>query len=460
MLLPALKVPLVAIGLPFLIAAVWLAWKSVAYPLALSGIPSLLDAIVGSDPLPKGGVTFLLGAWIGLAVMFTIMRGESATAARALRRAPVILSLWLLGLMLLRLGASAGEPYGSMKVQLYIADDLLFMLGAVFVGSRKSDLRLFLLLMLGITSAGALLLLDQLLSGSARATVGERFSLSAQEYPIQLARSSADGLMIAIYMILAARKASLRLWAVAMVPVLVVSMLAAGSRGPVLAFFFGLIFLIALTAAGGRARRRLLQVAGGMLVAALIVPIVIPGSAAGRALSTILGGSQGLSSNGRSHLWSLALTAFSQHPLLGIGTGGFATLSTELYPHNILLEAAAELGLLGAIVVVGIIVSSLRRLIEAWRTAPGLEKLDAVVLIALFLSALGNALFSGAIQNNQEVWIWAGLGLGMSTRLATSAVKVTPRRSGRALAWGLAGGPLLGGLAGPRHNRTRAFRAR
>ena len=98
--------------------------------------------------------------------------------------------------------------------------------------------------------------------------------------------------------------------------------------------------------------------------------------------------------------------------------------------------------------------------VPPWRTAPGLEKLDAVVLIALFLAALGNALFSGAIQNNQEIWIWAGLGLGMSTRVATSAVKVTPRRSGRALAWGLAGGPLLGGLAGPRHNRTRAFRAR
>lgn len=415
---------------------------------------------MGSDPLPKGGVTFLLAAWIGLGVMFVVMRGESAAAVRALTRAPVILSLWLLGLMLLRLGASAGEPYGSKKVQLYITDDLIFMLGAIFVGARKSDLRLFLLLFLGVTSLGALLLLDQLLSGSARATVGERFSLSSQEYPIALARSSADGLTIAIYVILAAKKASLRLLGLAMVPVLVVAMLAAGSRGPVLAFFFGLIGLIALTAASGRARRRLLQVAGGLLLAAFIVPLVIPGSAAGRALSTILGGSQGLSSNGRSHLWSLALNAFAQHPLLGIGTGGFATLSTELYPHNILLEAAAELGLLGALVMLTIIGSSLRRLVQAWRTALGAEKLDAVILIALFLSALGNALFSGAIQNNQEIWIWGGLGLGMSARLTAGAGSLARGQTTKAASWAFAGGPSPAGLAGTRFSRARVFKAR
>ncbi len=332
--------------------------------------------------------------------------------------APVALSLVLLGLMILRLSTSPAEAYGSMKTQLFVADNLVFFMGALFAGSRRSDLRLFLLLFFAVSLGGALMLLFELVSGSATAVVGERFSLGAQEYPIYLARSSADGLLIAIYTILTARSAKLRLWAVAASPVLVVAMISAGSRGPVLAFLFALVILIALTAVGGQARRRLTQVAAGLLAAAIIVPTIVPSSAAGRALSAILGGANGLSSNGRAQLWSQAFTLFGQHPLLGIGTGGFSALNTEPYPHNILLEVAAELGFVGLVVLLGFLVTTFVRLVSLWRIVPGDQKLDAAILIALFLAALINAFFSGAIQDNQEIWLWGGLGIGMSMRLA------------------------------------------
>ncbi len=410
--------PTVGLALVAVTVAIWLAWKSVAYPLALAGIPTIITAIVGSNPLPKGGVTFILAAWIGLAVVFTFMRGERRLPGHLLVSAPVALSLLLLGLMILRLSPSPGEEYGSMKTLLFAADNLVFFMGALFVGSRRSDLRLFLLLILAVTAGGALMLLFEFASGSARAVVGERFSLGAQEYPIYLARSSADGLIIATYTILTASSAKVRLWAIAVFPVLVIAMIAAGSRGPVLAFLFALIVLIALTAAAGRARRRLTQVATGLLVATVIVPTVVPSSAVGRALSAILGGANGLSTNGRAELWSQAITLFGQHPLLGIGTGGFSALNTELYPHNILLEVAAELGFVGLMVLLGFLVTALTRLIALWRTAPDDQKLNAAVLIALFLAALINAFFSGAIKDNQEIWLWAGVGIGMSTRLA------------------------------------------
>ena len=268
--------PTVGLALVAVTVAIWLAWKSVAYPLALAGIPTIITAIVGSDPLPKGGVTFILAAWVGLAVVFTFMRGERRLPGHLLVSAPVALSLLLLGLMILRLGPSPGEEYGSMKTQLFVADNLVFFMGALFVGSRRSDLRLFLLLILAVTAGGALMLLFEFVSGSARAVVGERFSLGAQEYPIYLARSSADGLIVATYTILTASSAKVRLWAIAVFPVLVIAMIAAGSRGPVLAFLFALIVLITLTAAAGQARRRLTQVAAGLLVATVVVPTVVP----------------------------------------------------------------------------------------------------------------------------------------------------------------------------------------
>ena len=130
---------MVAIAVVVFVGALWLAWKDVAYPLALAGIPTLITAVVGTNPLPKGGSTFLVGAWIALAVLISAMRGEQSLAAGALWSAPVALAVLLLGLMVFRLSASADEAYGSMKVQLYIADNLLFLVGAVCVGRQALE---------------------------------------------------------------------------------------------------------------------------------------------------------------------------------------------------------------------------------------------------------------------------------------------------------------------------------
>lgn len=412
------------IALVGLVVAIWLAWKSVAYPLALAGIPTIINAIVGSNPLPKGGVTFIFAAWIGIAVLFALLRGGHEAAGRALMSTPVVLSLVLLGLMVLRLGPSPDAAYGSVKLQHYIADNLVFLLGAVFVGTRRSDLRLFLTVTLAVAVGEALLLMLKLLSGELHTTLENRFSLTTQEYPIYLARNSADGLIIAVYAILAASRTWTRIGATAVLPLLAVALLAAGSRGPVVALLVGAVVLVVLTATRGHARRRLLLAGAGLLGAAILVPLILPGSAIGRAVSAIVGGVGGLSTNGRAALWSQAYTGFAQHPLLGLGTGGFASLNPgELYPHNILLEVSVELGLVGALLIVGIVASSMRRLFALWRAASGRDKLDAAVLVTLFLIALLNALFSGAIQDNTELWVWAGLGLGMSARLTVERLR-------------------------------------
>jgi len=438
------------IGQPLLIGAlvgalvvIYLAWKSVAYPLAASAVPPLVDAIFGSDPLPKGGFTLLFAVWTVLAVLFSVLRDRHRIPSAALISAPVLLSFLLLGLMLLRLGASPAEEYGSTKLQLYIADTLAYLIGAVFVGYNRKDLNLFLNLTFAILSAGALLFVADLLSGSARTVVPGRFSLAAQEYPIYLARASADGTLIATFIFLSASRPRPRFWAAAMSPVLLVAMIAAGSRGPVLAFAFGLVTLVGLAAASPQVRRRLMGVAGVMLIAVALVPLIVPGSSVSRALSTLLGTSTGLSSNGRSELWAAALSSFSQHPLAGLGWGGFASISpSELYPHNILLESAVELGVVGLASVIGIIAGMAARLLAAWRAALGTEKLEFALLISLLVTAVVNALISGAIQDNADVWLWGGLGVGASTRLVAGAPWPAPpwRR-------GLGGGLSSGGAS-------------
>jgi O-antigen ligase len=419
LLLPALTQPVYGVLLVGAVGGIWLAKRSIAYPLALAGIPTIIEAITGSDPLPKGGVTFIFAAWIGVGVAFAALRGTHPAAGRGLMSAPVLLSLVLLAVMILRLGPSPAQEYGSSKVQLYVADNLVFLLGAVFVGSSRRDLRLFFAILLAVATGEALLLMLKLLSGGLHMTFEGRFALSAHEYPIYLGRDSADGLIVAIYTVLTATRTWTRMAAVAVLPLLAVGLLAAGSRGPVVACLIGVVVLVALTSTKGRARKRLLLAGGGLLGAMIVVPLILPGSAIGRALSAIVGGTSGLSTNGRAGLWAKAFTGFAQHPLLGLGTGGFSALNPTLpYPHNILLEAGVELGIVGVALIVGIVFGAGRRIFACWRDGLGRDRADAAVLAALFVSALVNALVSGAIQDNKEIWVWGGLGVGMAARMA------------------------------------------
>lgn len=439
MFAPLLLRPSIAFAVVGLLVAVLLAMRSVAYPLAFAALPTVIDAIVGHNPLPKGGVTLIFAVWVTGAIALALIRERHSSSARIWISAPVILSFLLLGLMLLRLGVSADQAYGSTKVQLYVADNIVFLLGAVFVGSRREDLRLFLVISLMIAVIAALLMVGNLVSGSAVARVGGRFSLSAVEYPIYLGRLAANGILIAIYVIVATVSHRSRVAALVTVPLLIAALLAAGSRGPVVALVVALITFAALASTHRRARRRLLLVAGVLMATAAVVPIVVPGSVVSRALSALVGGAAGLSSNGRFTLWAHAYEMFEAHPFLGAGTGSFAAFNELNYPHNILLEIAAELGLVGLIVIIGIVGALVFTSLRAWYHSSSVKRVELALIVALLVNAIGNALVSGAIQDNMEVWLWGGLGVGVSAAMSRSSigpgsvVRLRQRAPGRAL---------------------------
>jgi O-antigen ligase len=128
------------------------------------------------------------------------------------------------------------------------------------------------------------------------------------------------------------------------------------------------------------------------------------------------------------------VAALPRAPVLGIGTGGFSTTSIEAYPHNLILETAAELGLVGlallALVLVGGAVTVFGNL-----ASPD-DRPRAALILALFAAALVNALLSGDITANAPLWLALGLGLGCAAeaRARGPAPDVPGRVSGRRLA--------------------------
>ena len=206
---------------------------------------------------------------------------------------------------------------------------------------------------------------------------------------------------------------AVRLATLALIPAAVVVAVASGSRGPMLI----IVALAAIPAERPLLPRRTINprliVAIGGAVVATIVTLVLAGALL-PSLSlqrfTLLGDFVGgvlsgdpLSSSGdtsagaRVSLFGLAVSMFTDRPLTGVGTAGFEALSPEYgYPHNAVLQFAAEFGLIGVGVFIGLVVLAYRR-----RLSPGGASSS---LRAVFLFLLLNSMLSGNILEDRMMW--------------------------------------------------------
>ncbi len=128
----------------------------------------------------------------------------------------------------------------------------------------------------------------------------------------------------------------------------------------------------------------------------------------------------GASYAARLRLFRGAVDAFLDHPLVGTGTGTFREgdepQGTRAYPHNLLLEVAAEAGVLGLAplafllsVVTVLLLRNLTRLTEPAR-------IILLAVLALFVYTLANAMVSGDINDNRVLFAVCGLVAGLHAR--------------------------------------------
>jgi O-antigen ligase len=424
-LLPLLARPGLGLALAAVALAAVAANRSVAYPVALAGAPGVLVGLIGSDPFPRGALVIFVFVWMLFAIVATLIRDEGALSSSIWFTGPVGVTCALAVLMVARLqsGSTAyglSFSYPSFKFQLFVTGNLILVVAGILIGRSEHDFDLLILLTLAISALSALVLIKQLLSGHAVAPVGGRYSISPLENPIFLGRRSAEGIIIALFVLLTGKAVWMRMAGLAAVPFLTVALLASGSRGPVLALIVGTVVLLAFLLRDPVHRRRLVGVAVGAVAAGVLAPQLVPGGNIGRSLSFLVGSTGGLSSTGRFHLWSEAWNSFLAHPLFGLGTGGFSRFEpVYLYPHNLFLEAMAEYGIIGLVLVVAFVGYGLSRMRAAWRLGSSDTRLRTALVVALFSSAFVNTLLSDSLELATAVW----LAVGLSTGLALAASK-------------------------------------
>jgi O-antigen ligase len=399
-------------------AATYLAARSPALPLAV-WTASLLPELVLHGRLPKGATVAGFAAWTALGLAIAVARRDRPRPSLAVAvDLPGAALAGLVALLLVRLPSSQDASYGNSKVELFLAVCVLTFVVGVLVGYVRSDLLLFIAVSAGMTLAAAIYDVVLLGNGGIDSPATNRLALSSWFDPIGFARSMGELALILLFAAARARTPARRTFFVLALLPTAVAFLGTGSRGPLLGLVVAVPAMLLWMFGNKRMAKRVVITVAIALVGATVLSSAgfIPGQSVDRALS-VFTGSELPGETPRSVLWNEATHQISsswQNAAFGIGTGSFAAVDIygERYPHNIVLETWAELGILGLGLLVLAIGASLYRL-GGLTLRGGDAGALAGLLFALIVYSVVNALVSGDLAGNSAIWLYMGLGSGL-----------------------------------------------
>ncbi len=192
-----------------------------------------------------------------------------------------------------------------------------------------------------------------------------------------------------------------------------------GSRGTLIALLIAVSFtgLVGITFRRGRR----LVLAGAAVTLAIVAGITLFAPDAvttmNRRVLYTLSGPLDQTARTRVLRANAALEMFTQHPFTGVGIGGFDAEFNRFtgtrgdYPHNLFLEVAAELGILGLLFISILIINSFR---EVFITLTRANRRIPLIVLTVTVYSLVNALFSGDLNDNRL--LFTALGLCFATR--------------------------------------------
>jgi O-antigen ligase len=360
-------------------------------------------------------------ASFGLAGAYFLTRRDMDRALRPLANPYTLLIVSFSVVLVGYLWISSNAAYGDSKTFLFVYRGVLPYLALGALGPLLAEERraLFVSLIVGsVLAAGSLLAYGDIYL--------QRVSFTDTS-PITLGRAIGIGAALLGTCLLASRKLSRRTWIMGLLLVPALGGVAAltGSRGPLAAAAAATLTMGLFWPSGLRSKTRATARVAVLACAAVGLLFLLPLAPSGFASVARLdlyfqtvgtNSSDSIRVDDFDAAWHAILTSGGA----GVGTGDFATLigtTGRAYPHNLFLEVGAEQGVLGLAILLLILLATIMQL---WRWARSASS-DGVsaALASLFVYALTNALVSGDISANYQLWIFTGL-VWLMTR-ATSA---------------------------------------
>jgi O-antigen ligase len=315
-----------------------------------------------------------------------------------------LLGLLPLGLLVLLAGVSlAWSPeraLGTEKLVLWIITGLLPAASVLVLAASSGRVSWGLIVLAAFVSSGGLILF-----GTPAAEYPGQPTLF-EENPIWAARAAFIGALIALL-----GPFPLLVRAVG-VGVMVAAGLVTQSLGPAVGFGVGAVAGLAELLRTAPAGDRRVPVGWALLVlgAGAALLLGISGAVEGLFAPAV----QDPNVTARAGYLEVGLPMLLEAPILGLGLGGFAMTGLDEYPHNLPLEVALELGLVGAVIMGAWILVGLR-------AAAG-----SPILVALIAATATFSLFSGSLASNVELWMFTALAVGLWPALARRRPEAPP----------------------------------
>jgi O-antigen ligase len=380
----------VAVAIPVAVAAVAFLLRE---PLALLALYLAIglfkgEAVVKALPVDA---TLVLGLLLALVCGVRLVTGR-------VRPVPYVFALTIAVVALslaVSLAWTSAPAYGREKVTTFLTVTMLAIGAPFFLFERWEDLRRFFTWTIVVALPVAILALTHPSRDTGRL---------AGDTTIGTSRLLCTGALILLLGALGHSR--WRLPAAALAAGFVAIAAAVGSRGPIVSL--ALALAVTLAAWLLRAPRNIAPVLAIAAVSVAVVPFVsLPASSSERLSEAARDPVATFRQNDRYVLAQQAFQLIDRDPVRGAGAGAFSTSNPSAkWPHNLLLELWAELGLATILVVVAAVVAALAGLYRlAWRLpAQGSEQELVYILLAVFVFNLLAVQVSGNINDNRDFW--------------------------------------------------------
>ncbi len=425
-----------ALALLFVALTLW----NLAAGLALFTLLTFFARVPGAG---GGNVSYVkvAGGVLAFAWALALLRRGGTRVPLLLRERPLV-AYALIALQAWTFASAlwATSPGTAISTAFRLAQGILLVFVVVSAVSRPQHLRW---IVWGFI-VGALL---TALSGLTGATHAEQVSPLTDTTrleggigdPNELAALLVPALVIAGFLLVAIRGALRRWFVFGLVGVVAIALFLTESRGGLVALGSTLVF-VPLFAGPVRARALtlVLTVAG---VGIVYYGLIAPPEALARITNFTAGGG-----TGRTDLWGIATNMIKDHPVLGVGAGNFQlvepsyalgninlgqvslVVDTPKVAHNTYLNVIAELGIIGMIpflaVLLGAVIAAVRSVRALARSGQReLETISRGIVIgalAMFVAFL----FISA-QYEKQLWLMLGLLVALPS-MVRRAVEPTP----------------------------------
>lgn len=362
-----------------------------------------------------GDMTLFFGAVLAATLAYRlIIRRKRIAWSQELGITLIFSSVVLLGLL-----QTPAYTYGQDKAFRFVLLTLLaFFTPYVIIKSYRSIWIFFG----GWLSLAGILTLDAL----SRLGTGQRLS-GFSGTGIGMSRTVGIAIIILFFGVLMGRTA--KIWQILAgfgLSLMMLVMVGSGSRGPLLMLIVSILltFGVSILKPGHRLRSILIVNVLAAVVLGIFSSGLIPTASMARFNTLANDADDDTSAQARVQVMEVAWYLFTTSPILGRGTGSvsaFGAGQEQVYPHNILLELAAETGLVGLSLYLTIVGMVLWRLLCNLSKQTGHDALN-LTLLAMILFAILNAMVSGDLSDNRDLWLFAGLSVA-ATQINGEAIQ-------------------------------------